>query len=165
MDHIGAAILLAEPVVGRAGVQQHGSAITQRVGNFQQRIRRKVGDDEAIAAGEVRCRLGGVLTVLEPDFLQGETLIEELSGRVVVLDREARAGNAVVLRGLFDQGQFRFDAGLTEIADTDLERVGRDGMGRHEAQADRADQPSDHGSSLMLPALTGGDGAAPLQGH
>ena len=83
-------------------------------------------------------------------FFQGETLIEELAGGVVVLDRETRAGNAVILRGLFDQGQFRFDAGLTEIADADLDRVGRERMASHDAQADRADQPSDHGRSLML---------------
>ena len=78
-----------------------------------------------------------------------EALIEELAGGVVVLDRETRAGDAVILRGLFDQGQFRFDAGLAEIADADLDRVGRERVAGHEAQADRTDQPSDHGSSLI----------------
>ena len=34
MDHIGAAILLAQPVVDRAGVQQHGLAIAQRIGRL-----------------------------------------------------------------------------------------------------------------------------------
>ena len=126
MDHIGAAILLAQPVVDRSGVEQNGSAIAQRVGGLQQRVRRKIGDDEAVAAGERHRRLGGILAILEPDLFQGKALIEELAGGVVVLDRETRAGNAVILRGLFDQGQFRFDAGLAEIADTDLDRVGRE---------------------------------------
>ena len=39
---------------------------------------------------------------------------------------------------------------LAEIADADLDRVGRERVGGHEAQADRTDQPSDHGSSLTL---------------
>ena len=39
MDDIGAAILLAQPVVDRAGIEQHGAAIAQRVGGLQQRIR------------------------------------------------------------------------------------------------------------------------------
>ena len=109
------------------------------------RIRREVGDDEAVAAGELHRRLGGVLTFPEFDLLQGKSLIKKFAGRIVVLDRETHAGNAVVLRRLFDQGQFRLDAGLTEIADTNLDRVGRDGMASHDTQADRADQPSDHG--------------------
>ena len=150
MDYIGAAILLAQPVVDRSGVQQHGSAIAKRVGGLQQRVRREIGDDEAVAAGERRRRLGDVLAILEPNFFQGEALIEELAGGVVVLDRETRAGDAVILGGLFDQGQFRFDAGLAEIADADLDRVGRERMAGHEAQADRTDQPSDHGSSLIF---------------
>ena len=70
-----------------------------------------------------------------------EALIEELAGGVVVLDREARAGDAVILRGLFDEGQFRFDAGAAEIADADLDRVGRERMAGHDADADHTDQP------------------------
>ena len=55
---------------------------------------------------------GRIVAVLEPDLFQGEVLIEEFAGGVVVLDRETRAGDAVVLRRLFDQGQCRFDAGV-----------------------------------------------------
>jgi hypothetical protein len=39
---------------------------------------------------------------------------------------------------------------VTEIADSDLDRVGRERVGSHDAQADRTDQPSDHDSSLKL---------------
>ena len=150
MDHIGAAILLAQPVVDRAGIEQHGSAIAERVGGLQQRVRGKIGDDEAVMAGERRCRLGDVVIVLEADLLQREMLIEKLAGGIVVLDRKPRAGDAVILGGLFDQGQFRFDAGVAEIADADLDRLGRERVGCHDAQADRADQPSDHASSLTF---------------
>ena len=38
---------------------------------------------------------------------QRKMLVEEFAGRVVVLDRQPRAGDAVVLRGLLDQRQFR----------------------------------------------------------
>src|SRR5262249_37223015 len=94
MDHIGAAILLAQPIVDRSRIEENGSAIAQCVGSFQQRIRGKIGDDEAVAASELRRRLAGVVTFLEPELLQKEALIEESAGCVVVLDREACAGNA-----------------------------------------------------------------------
>ena len=100
------------------------------------------------ALGKRCCRLRDVLTILEPDFLQREVLIEELAGGVVVLDGKARAGNAVVLGRLFDERQFRLDAGVAEIADADLDRVGREHGAGRDAEADRNDQPSDHGSSL-----------------
>ena len=86
------------PVVDRAGIEQHGSAIADRVGGLQQRIRGKIGDDEAdVAIGERNRRLGRVVAVLEPNFFQGEVLVQELAGGVVVLDREPGAGDAVVL--------------------------------------------------------------------
>ena len=64
-------------------------------------------------------------------------LVEEFAGRVVVLDRKPRAGDAVVFGGLLDQRQFRLDAGVTEIADADLDRLGRDAWVATTAQADR----------------------------
>jgi hypothetical protein len=155
MDHIGAAILFAQPVVDRSGVQQHGFAIAERVGGLQQPICWEIGNDKTVAAGERHRCLDDVLALLEPDLFEGEALIEELAGGVVVVDRETRTGNAVILRGLLDQGQFRFDAGVAEIADADLDRVGRERVGSHDAQADRTDQPSDHDSSLTFPLEKG----------
>ena len=148
MDHVGAAILLAQPVVDRAGIQQQRSAIAKRVGGLQQIVRRKVGNDEAGARGKRCCGLRDVFIVPEPDFLQREVLIEEFARGVVVLDGKARAGKAVVLGRQFDERQFRLDAGAAEIADADLDGVGCEhGAGRG-AQADRYDQPSEHGFSL-----------------
>jgi hypothetical protein len=77
-------------------------------------------------------------------------LIEELAGSVVVVDRKAGTGNAVVCGRLFHQRQSRFDAGLAEITDADLDGIGRERVGSHDAQANRTDQPSDHESSLTF---------------
>ena len=52
MDDVGAAILLAQPVVDRAGIEQHGAAIAQRIGDLQQLVRRKIGNDEAVMLGK-----------------------------------------------------------------------------------------------------------------
>src|SRR5947199_361937 len=83
-----AAVLLAQPVVDRSDVQQHGPAIAECVGGRQQRVRGKSGNDKAVAPGERRCRPGDILAPPEPDLFQGEMLIEELARGVVVLDRE-----------------------------------------------------------------------------
>src|SRR6185295_16547419 len=64
------------------------------------------------------------------------------------LDGKPRAGKAVILGRQFDERQFRLDAGTAEIADADLDGVGREHGGSRDAKTDRSDQPSDHGSSL-----------------
>src|SRR4051794_28169874 len=102
MDHIGPAILLAQPIVDRANVQQHGSTIAKRVGRLQQRVRWQIGNDVAVAAGKFGRRLYDVVTVLETKLFEAEVLIEESSGGVVVIDGEAGAGNAVIVERLFN---------------------------------------------------------------
>ena len=72
---------------------------------FSSVVRRKIGDDEAVMAGERGRRLGDIVAVLEADFIEREMLVEELAGGVVVLDRKPRAGDAVILGRLFDQRQ------------------------------------------------------------
>src|SRR6476660_10536051 len=76
-------------------------------------------------------------------------LIEEFSGGVVVLDGKACAGQAVILGRQLDERQFRLDAGTAEIADADLDGVRREHGGSRDADTDRSNQPSDHGSSLI----------------
>src|SRR5882672_5055756 len=77
-------------------------------------------------------------------------LIEEFSRGVVVLDRKARARDAVIVRRLLDQGQGRSDAGMAEIADADFGRLRRERRRRDDAKADRTDPPAEHGSSLTF---------------
>ena len=104
MDHIGAAVFLAQAIVDRSGIEQNSSAIAHGIGGLQQGIRGKIGDDETdVAIGERNGRLGCVVAVLEPDLLQRVVLIQELAGGAVVLDRETGARNTIVLCRLLDQ--------------------------------------------------------------
>ena len=76
-------------------------------------------------------------------------LIQELAGGVVVLDRETGACHAVILGRLLDQRQCRLDTGAMKIADSDLDRIGRERAGGQRAQADDdADKQPDHDFSL-----------------
>jgi hypothetical protein len=80
-------------------------------------------------------------------------LLEELAGGVVVLDGEPGAGYPVVLGRLFYEGQRRFGADATKIADSDLDRIGRERACDQRAQThEDADKQSDHGCSLRLPS-------------
>jgi hypothetical protein len=77
-------------------------------------------------------------------------LIQELAGGVIILDREPGASHAIILGRLLDQGQCGFDGDLAKIADADLDRIGRDNLGGcQHAQADHANEQSDHDSSLI----------------
>src|SRR5215210_7314559 len=105
MDYVGPAILLAQTIIDRTGIKHYDSPATNCVGSRQQRVGGKVGDDEAdILVGQGDGCLGRLLSVIKAKLQQGEMLIEELAGGVVVLDREPRASNAVILGRLFDQG-------------------------------------------------------------
>ena len=118
-----------------------------------------------LRSASVARRLCDVLAFLEADLLQREMLVEKFSGGVVVLDREVRAGDAVIVRGLLDQRQCRSDAGLAEIADADLDRFRRARMRSGETDADHTDPPADHGSSLNIRvALTANGGAGLASG-
>ena len=83
------------------------------------------------------------------DLAQREVLIEEFPGGIIVLDRETCAGDAIVFGRLFHKRQFCLEAGVTEITDSDFNRIGRERVGGHDAQADRSGQRPDHGSSLI----------------
>jgi hypothetical protein len=152
MDHVGPAILLAQSVVDGACVEHHGSAIAYRIGGLQECIRGKIGDDEAnVAVGQRNGRFGRVVTILEPNLFQGEALIEELAGGIVVLDRKPGTGDAIVLGRLLDKRQCRLDSGAVEIADADLDRIGRARGGRQRAETDYADkQPKHHSFPAFL---------------
>jgi hypothetical protein len=87
-------------------------------------------------------------------------LIKEFAGGVVVLDRKARARKAVIIRRLLSQRQGRSDAGMAEIANADLGRIGRERMRRDDAKADHADPAAEHGSSLIDLLALDGDGGS-----
>lgn len=112
VDDVDATILLAQAIIDGAGVKQDGPAIAQGIRDFQDFIRRQIQDDVAIRAGELVRRRDHVVSFLEPHLGQRKMLIEEPAGGVVILDRQLRAGHAVIFHGLFDQRQGRFDAGV-----------------------------------------------------
>ena len=84
MDHIGAAVFLAQPIVDRSGVEQHDSAVAHGIGGLQQRIRRKIGNDEA-----------DVATASSPLLPSGEETRDVMAGRIGHGDRpRIRSGKA-----------------------------------------------------------------------
>ncbi len=128
VDHIAAAILLAQAVVGRPCIQEDRAAVPDRVRRFQHGVGRQVRDDECdLATGEGACRGGRIFIALQANLIERKALVEKPAGGVVVLDREASAGDTVVLGGLHGERQRGFDPGTAEIADLDLGEVGSEG--------------------------------------
>ncbi len=126
MEHIGAAFLLAQDVVGRADIEQQHAALAPDVGDRQQLLGRDVGEHIAVAPGDhvakdlhdfgVRLHLGDV---------ERELLAHELAGRVVVGDRHIGAGNAFVARRHVEHRERQFRLIGAQIADPDLGRLPR----------------------------------------
>ena len=122
MDHVGAAILLAQPVVVRAGIEEKQAALASGVGGLEQHLRGKVGDDQRDAAiGKLRHRRCGIVAAFEACRLNRERLVEELAGGVVILDRELRAGDAVVGRGLLERERSSPFFRAAKVSDLDVE--------------------------------------------
>ena len=145
MDHIGAAVLFAQAVVCRARIEKE--KIVRRVGCLEQRVGRQIGDDDRYAPTGQRRHCGGrILGLLEPNLLKQELLVEEFAGRVVVLNREPRAGEAVILGGHVEQRDRGLAFRHTQVGDLDLERTRKRGRGRGEQHAS-GDQESDQGTS------------------
>jgi hypothetical protein len=125
VEHVGAAILLAQSVVERARIEYDYAALTHRIGDLELRIGRQVGDDQRDAA--LDHRRGGrhrVVLLADAHVLQRETLVQEPAGGVVVVDRHLGARQPVVLGRRLEQrnGDPRLD--VAQIADLDLGRVG-----------------------------------------
>jgi hypothetical protein len=85
-------------------------------------------------------------------------LVEEFAGRVVVVDRELCAGDPVVLGRYVDERDARLRLAAAQIADLDLERIGRgrcpreqDGPGQQ--KADHGNAPSDGRAESMRRSL------------
>ena len=97
MDDVGAAILLAQAVVGRSGVEDERALVLGGVGDLEQRVGRQIGDQVAHALVEKRPRRGDRIVVRsELDVLDRKRLIEELAGRVVVGHRHLGSGDEIV---------------------------------------------------------------------
>ena len=111
--------------------------------------RRQIGDDERNAARR-QCRGRGrdIVLVIELHILEREALVEEFAGGVVVVDRELRAGDPVVLGRYVNERNACLRLRTAQVADLDLDWVGRgrgpreqDGPGQQ--KADHRSAPSD----------------------
>ena len=96
MDDVGAAVLLAQPFVGRAGVEHQRLLVAGKVSDFQQRVRRQIDDQEADAGVEKALRHGDRIRAgRKLHVFDRERLVEKLSGRVVVGHRQLRPGDEI----------------------------------------------------------------------
>jgi hypothetical protein len=99
VHNVRSAILLSQPVVTRAGIENQRALVFQRIGERDHRLRAQVRNDERDAAFDMPFDLRNQfsdITVLND--LECEFLLKEPTGRVVVADGEPRTGNAVVRR-------------------------------------------------------------------
>ena len=137
MDHIGAAVLLAQTVVGRAGVEHQRACGARRVGDRENLGGGKIDDEKAHAVGEHlverrdRIVAGGELGV---DDREG--LVEEAAGGVVVVHRHARAGDEVVRGRDIEDGDRLARMRFVDDADFDGERIGVGGLDQRRDQSE-----------------------------
>src|SRR6478736_8431968 len=149
MNDVGAAVFLPQSVVDRTHIEEQQAWCTGRIGRLEQRGRWKISEDKRNSAPRQRRGRGRrIVLVIELHVLEREALVQELAGRVVVVDRELCAGNSVVLGRYVKERNARLRLWAAEIADLDLERIGRgrcpreqDGPGQQ--KADQRNAPSD----------------------
>ena len=126
VEDIGAAIGAAQPVVGRSDVEDRDIAVLEGVGHGHEVVRRKVGDDVAVAAiGELAGRVDGALALVEHGLVECVALAREGPRRGIVGDGEARPGHRLVRRhrvDLVEGGRRRLDGQHTD-ADLDRRRL------------------------------------------
>src|SRR4051794_11002874 len=149
MNDVAAAVFLAQSVVDRAYIEEQQALRTRRIGGLEQRGRWKISENKRNPARSQRRRRGRrIVFVIELHVLEREALVQELAGRVVVVDRELCAGNPVVLGRYVEERNARLRLWAAEIADLDVDRIGRgrcpreqDGPGQQ--KADHRNAPSD----------------------
>ena len=97
MNHIRATVLLAQTLVGGAGVEHQRARGPRRVGDCENFGRRQIYDEEAHAVGEhILQRPNRIVARGELGVDDREGLVEEAAGGVVVVHPHARAGDEVV---------------------------------------------------------------------
>ena len=133
LDHIAAAVLLAQPVIRRAGIEEQEATRAAGIGRLEQHVGGQIGDDERDAAiGKLRHRGGGIVPACEAHRLDRERLVQELAGRVVVFDGKLRAGDAVIGGGLIDERDCLDIVRAAEVSDRNFQHLRR----RHRCRRD-----------------------------
>src|SRR3984893_17449217 len=97
MNHVPSAVLLAQTIIDGADVEEE--EIAPGVSRLQQRVCRKIGEDERNATLCKRSYCGRRIVDWQNSYiLQRELLVQEPAGRVVIVDRKPRASQSIVVR-------------------------------------------------------------------
>lgn len=105
VDHIGPAILLAERIVERSGVEDQDTLAFGGIGDLEKGGGGEIGDDELVAAGQKLFGLSNRIGFRRDSNVgQDETLTDKLSGRVVVVDGNLGAGQTAIDRRAVKNG-------------------------------------------------------------
>jgi hypothetical protein len=128
VDDIGAAVLLAQRILERAGVEHQHVLAPGGIGKLEEIGGRHIGHDEmGTARSQPIDRRRGVLAGFQRHILQKKALVEEAAGGVVVVDGNLDPGEAEIGRGLVEhrEGDAALLGGMN-IGDADLLEVGGD---------------------------------------
>ena len=146
MKNIGAAIFLAQRILGGAGVENKDSLVLRRVGQREKRRRREVGKNEGDAfRGKAVQRRRRVVARLQANILYAERLAEKTSRCVVVLGGKLGTSDPIVGgRNVEDrEGLLRVRGANEPCLDVDAGR----GVGRKRARREHKQARGHQGSS------------------
>src|SRR5262249_2411857 len=97
VNDVGAAILLAQPVIGGRDIKEKGAARLSRVRRLEKSVRLKIDDQKQYAlVGERIDHGSGIVTRVKPGVFQRILLVEKFAGRVIVSNGKLGTGQAVV---------------------------------------------------------------------
>ena len=121
MNDIGAAILLAQGIAQRACIKKEHAPLGAGIGGFQERGRGQVRHHKRNAAiAKLLERRRRIFVRSERDIGNGELLVQETPGRVVVRDGKLRASQPGVGRRHIEQRNGGLLLSPAQIADLDF---------------------------------------------
>ena len=121
MNKIGAAILLAQALVGRAGIEHNLPIGLAQIGSFEQSLGLEIGNDKAnLLTGQRGHGSGHILKRFHRSVDQNKTLVLELAGGVGIIYRQLQASQPVIVGGHVQQGEAQFGMGRVNITDADF---------------------------------------------
>ena len=165
VEHVRPAEVGAQVVVLGAAIENQGVLGLRQIGQRQEVLLLEVGDDQAVAGGELVLECRREVAVLgQGQLVESVGLAEEAAGRLVVLDRERGAGDALVGQlARLDQRERRQLGGLRpgHVQDLDLELRGSSGgrpgaRQRSQQRRQRRERPThapDRGPALIMGSL------------
>ena len=133
MNDVGAAVLLAQSIVDRADIEENKSRDRPASAALSSASAGRSASTSDTPRSPARARRQRHRPCRRAALLQREALVEEPAGRVVVVDRELRAGDPVVVGRDVGQRETGLRLRAAQISDLDLDRIGR-GCGPREKE-------------------------------